>query len=84
MRLGATASLPAGHKTVTLGALLVVLLDLLEPRAPARQSLSDPEGKGRRIVLLGDPVLLDVAIEVGKAEGGLCVIHATILSRDVS
>jgi hypothetical protein len=52
------------------GAALLVLglLDLLEPRHRPARALGDPERKRGRIVLLGDTVLLDVAVELGQGE----------------
>jgi hypothetical protein len=46
-------------------------LDRLEPRHRPTCYLGDPERESGRIVLPWDAVLLDVAVEVGQAEGGL-------------
>jgi hypothetical protein len=39
-------------------------LDLFEPRHRAARDVGDPQRERRRIVLLGDAVLVDVAVEV--------------------
>jgi hypothetical protein len=58
-------SAPAG-----LGELLR-FFDPLEPRRRPARHFGDPERQRGRVVLLGDAVLLDVAVEVGQVEGGV-------------
>jgi hypothetical protein len=50
-------------------------LDPLEPRHRPARDLGEPERERRRLALLGDAVLGDVAVEVGQPEGGL-IRHA--------
>jgi hypothetical protein len=45
--------------------------DLLESRHRAARPLGESEREGRRNVLAGDSVLLEVAVEVGWGEGGV-------------
>jgi hypothetical protein len=56
-------------------------LDLLKPRNAPVHVLCDPEREGGRVVLLGDTVLLDVAVEAGQIEGRRVVTRQLASSR---
>jgi hypothetical protein len=56
-----------------------VLLDFLELRSGLTCPLCDPLRERSGVVLLGNALLLDAAVELGQVEGGV-VPHSYILS----